>query len=134
MVFLIRDSIQQSGSEFLLLFAGSNIKTAPICPKAGLQLLLLSWIAQILSVAATESKELEEIVLSSLKSTIERIRALETERRNLMLEIEELKRMADAKAKALESEITMLRDEVKSLRILLSGEELDADFGQKKKR
>ena len=42
--------------------------------------------------------------------------------------------MADAKAKALESEITMLRDEVKSLRILLSGEELDADFGQKKKR
>ena len=72
--------------------------------------------------------------MSSLKSTTERIRALETERRNLMLEIEELKRMADAKAKALESEITMLRDEVKSLRILLSGEELDADFGQKKKR
>jgi hypothetical protein len=42
--------------------------------------------------------------------------------------------MADAKAKALESEINMLRDEVKSLRILLSGEELEADSGQKKKK
>jgi hypothetical protein len=72
--------------------------------------------------------------MSSFKSTIERIRALEAERKNLLLEIEELKRMADAKAKALESEINMLRDEVKSLRVLLSGEELDADLGQKKKR
>ena len=74
------------------------------------------------------------MAMSSLKSTIERIRALEIERKNLLLEIEELKRMADAKAKALESEINMLRDEVKSLRVLLSGEELDTDFGQKKKR
>ena len=72
--------------------------------------------------------------MSSFKSTIERIKALESERKSLMLEIEELKRMADAKAKALESEITMLRDEVKSLRILLSGEEMNSDFGQKKKR
>jgi hypothetical protein len=71
--------------------------------------------------------------MSSFKSTIERIRALEAERRNLMLEIEELKKMADAKAKALESEINMLRDEVKSLRLLLSGEE-DTDMGQKKRR
>ena len=74
------------------------------------------------------------MTMSSLKSTIERIRALETERKNLLLEIEELKRMADAKAKALENEITMLRDEVKSLRLLLSGEEIDAEFGNKKKR
>ena len=72
--------------------------------------------------------------MSSFKSTIERIRALETERKNLLLEIEELKRMADAKAKALESEISMLRDEVKSLRILLSGEEMDSDLAQKKKK
>ena len=77
---------------------------------------------------------LKEMTMSSLKSTIERIRALETERKNLLLEIEELKRMADAKAKALENEITMLRDEVKSLRLLLSGEEIDAEFGNKKKR
>ena len=51
-----------------------------------------------------------------------------------MLEIEELKKMADAKAKALESEINMLRDEVKSLRILLSGEEDAADLSGKKRR
>ena len=72
--------------------------------------------------------------MSSLKSTIERIRALETERKNLLLEIEELKNMADSKAKALENEINMLRDEVKSLRLLLSGEEIDDEFGHKKKR
>ncbi len=70
--------------------------------------------------------------MSSFKSTIERIRALETERQNLLLEIEELKRMADAKAKALESEISMLRDEVKSLRILFSGD-LESDIGKKKR-
>jgi uncharacterized protein (UPF0335 family) len=72
--------------------------------------------------------------MSSFKNTIERIRALEAERQNLMLEIDELKRMADAKAKALEGEISMLRDEVKSLRVLLSGEGLDADLGQQKKK
>lgn len=72
--------------------------------------------------------------MSSFKNTVERIKALEAERKNLLLEIEELKRMADAKAKALESEINMLRDEVKSLRVLLSGEELAADLGQKKKK
>ena len=53
----------------------------------------------------------EAETMSNFKSTIERIRALESERKNLLLEIEELKRMADAKAKALESEINMLRDE-----------------------
>jgi uncharacterized protein (UPF0335 family) len=79
-------------------------------------------------------KNAEGTSMSSFKNTVERIRALETERKNLLLEIEELKRMADAKAKALESEINMLRDEVKSLRILLSGEELEADSGQKKKK
>ena len=73
-------------------------------------------------------------LMSSFKNTIERIKALETERRNLLLEIEELKRMADAKAKALESEINMLRDEVKSLRILLSGEDLEVDSRTKKKK
>lgn len=72
------------------------------------------------------------VFMSSFKSTVERIRALETERKNLLLEIEELKRMADAKAKALESEINMLRDEVKSLRVLLSGEEIDADLRKKR--
>ena len=72
--------------------------------------------------------------MSSFKNPIERIKALETERRNLLLEIEELKRMADAKANALESEINMLRDEVKSLRDLLSGEYFEVDSRTKKKK
>jgi uncharacterized protein (UPF0335 family) len=76
----------------------------------------------------------KETAMSSFKSIVEKIRALEAERRNLLLEIEELKKMADAKAKALESEINMLRDEVKSLRTLLSGEEQEAELGQKKKK
>lgn len=72
------------------------------------------------------------MLMSSFKSTIEKIRALESERKNLLLEIEELKRMADSKAKALESEINMLRDEVKSLRLLLSGEETETDTRKKR--
>lgn len=76
----------------------------------------------------------ERGTMSNFKNTVEKIKTLENERRNLLIEIEELKRMADAKAKALESEINMLRDEVKSLRILLSGEELDADSGLKKRK
>jgi hypothetical protein len=72
--------------------------------------------------------------MNGIKSTIEQIRTLETERRNLMLEIEELKKMADAKARALESEISMLRDEVKELRLLLSGEDDLADLNRKKRK
>jgi hypothetical protein len=72
--------------------------------------------------------------MNGIKSTIEQIRTLETERRNLMLEIEELKKMADAKARALESEISMLRDEVKELRLLLSGEDDLSDLNRKKRK
>jgi hypothetical protein len=61
--------------------------------------------------------------MSSLKGTIEKIRSLENERKNILLEIEELRKMADSKARALESEVSMLREEVKSLRVLLNGEE-----------
>ena len=72
--------------------------------------------------------------MSSIKSTVEQIRAMETERKNLMLEIEELKKMADAKARALESEIMMLRDEVKELRLLLTGEDDVNNLNRKKRR
>ena len=74
--------------------------------------------------------------MSNLKSMVEHLRTLENERKNLLLEIEELKKMADSKAKALESEVSMLREEVKSLRVLLgAGEpEPEPDLGQKKKQ
>jgi len=64
---------------------------------------------------------------SGFKSTVEKLRKLENERKNLLLEIEELKKMADSKAKALESEVNMLREEVKSLRMLLGAEEPTPD-------
>jgi hypothetical protein len=72
--------------------------------------------------------------MSNFKNVVERLRNLETERKNLLLEIEELKKMADSKATALESEIGMLRDEVKSLRVLLGADQPELDLGQKKKQ
>ena len=72
--------------------------------------------------------------MNSFKNVVEKLKTLETERKNLLLEIEELKKMADSKAKALESEISMLREEVKSLRILLGAEETEPKFVQKKKK
>jgi uncharacterized protein (UPF0335 family) len=59
---------------------------------------------------------------SSLKSTIEKIKTLETEKKNLLVEIEGLKKIADAKAISLESEVGVLRDEVKSLKTLVGPE------------
>ncbi len=56
----------------------------------------------------------------SLKNTIEKIKNLEAEKKNLLLEIEGLKKMADAKAVALETEVGVLRDEVKSLKLLIN--------------
>jgi len=61
--------------------------------------------------------------MSSLKDTVEKLRNLEAEKKSLLLEIEELKRMADDKAAVLENEIATLRDEVKSLKTLMGHEE-----------
>jgi regulator of replication initiation timing len=73
--------------------------------------------------------------MSSFKSVVDKLKGLETERRNLLLEIEELKKMADSKAKALENEVSMLREEVKSLRVLLgTGEPEPPQEPPKKKR
>jgi hypothetical protein len=59
----------------------------------------------------------------SLKNTIEKIKNLEAEKHNLLLEIEGLKKTADAKAVALETEVGALRDEVKSLKILIGADQ-----------
>ncbi|MCL5948877.1 MAG: hypothetical protein M1490_00165 [Candidatus Bathyarchaeota archaeon] len=64
--------------------------------------------------------------MSSLKNTIEKIKTLEAEKKNLLVEIEGLKKMADAKAVALESEVGLLRDEVKSLKVLMNPSEPSA--------
>ena len=70
--------------------------------------------------------------MNTSKSMIQRLRKLETERNNLLMEIEELKKMADSRAKALESEVSMLREEVKSLRLLLGTDDLELELNQKK--
>jgi len=61
--------------------------------------------------------------MSSLKDTIEKIKNLEAEKKNLLLEIEGLKKLADAKATTLESEIAALREEAKSLKNLMGQEQ-----------
>jgi hypothetical protein len=65
--------------------------------------------------------------MSTFKSTIEKIRSLEEEKKSLLLEIEELKKMSEAKATALECEVNALRDEVKSLKTLMTGSEPKPD-------
>jgi hypothetical protein len=72
--------------------------------------------------------------MSSLKNTVEKIKNLEDEKRSLLLEIEGLNKMADAKATALESEVGALRDEVKSLKILINGLEPNAEQALKKNK
>jgi hypothetical protein len=60
--------------------------------------------------------------VSSLKSTIDKIKSLESEKKSLLVEIEGLKKMADARAATLETEVGMLRDELKSLKVLVGPE------------
>jgi len=61
--------------------------------------------------------------MSSLHKTIERIKNLEAEKQSLLLELDELKKMADAKASALETELASLREEVKALKTLMGQEQ-----------
>lgn len=56
---------------------------------------------------------------SNLKATIEKIKNLEAEKKSLQIEIETLRKMADAKADTLENEVSVLRDEVKALKVLM---------------
>ena len=65
-------------------------------------------------------------ILSSLKTAIEKIKTPEAEKKNLLFEIEGLKEIAETKAVTLESEVGLLRDGVKSVKILISGSEPSA--------
>ena len=57
--------------------------------------------------------------MSSLQNVIEKIKSLEAEKKRLLVEIDELKKLADAKVFALETEIALLREETKSLKDLM---------------
>jgi predicted RNase H-like nuclease (RuvC/YqgF family) len=50
--------------------------------------------------------------MSKSKAVGEKIKRLRNERRNLVHEIEEVKKQADSEATALESEVSMLREEL----------------------
>ena len=62
--------------------------------------------------------------MSSLQNTIQKIKNLETEKKSLLTEIDELKRMADLKVSALETEVASLREEAKTLKTLIGQEQL----------
>jgi hypothetical protein len=58
--------------------------------------------------------------MSGLKETIEKIKTLEAEKKNLLLEIDGLKKAAEAKAVALEKEVAILREDAKSLKLFIA--------------
>ena len=72
--------------------------------------------------------------MGSITDTIERIRGLEAEKQSLLMEIEELKKSVDSKAKALDCEVSNLRYEIQSLRALITREAEAEDFVPVKKR
>ncbi len=75
--------------------------------------------------AVEKIKGIEGAFVSTLKTLREKLKTLETERASLLLEIDGLKKMAEDKANALESEVGMLREEVQSLKQLLGVDELE---------
>ena len=60
--------------------------------------------------------------MSNFKDVIRKIKSLEAEKKSLLLEIDGLKKLADEKATALEREIASLRDDVRSLKMLMGQE------------
>jgi len=68
--------------------------------------------------------------MSSLKDTIEKMKSLEAEKKNLLMEIGELKKVADARNSNLESEIASLKDEIESLKSLLMEPEKEQESSE----
>jgi len=56
----------------------------------------------------------EKQKITSLKERIEKVRSLEAEKKGLLLELDELKKVADTKVTALETEVNAPGEEVKS--------------------
>jgi uncharacterized protein (UPF0335 family) len=63
--------------------------------------------------------------MSSLQNTIEKIKSLEAEKKSLLCEIDELQKMADAKASSLEAEVASLREEAKTLKTIMGQDKLN---------
>jgi len=63
--------------------------------------------------------EIREGLTQTLRALRKKINTLETERASLLVEIEQLKKVAESRANALEVEVKQLREEIRSLRELL---------------
>ncbi len=70
-------------------------------------------------ILAEKVKEIHEGLTQTLRFLREKINTLETERGSLLVEIEQLKKIAESRANALEVEIKQLREDVKSLKEFL---------------
>ena len=68
-------------------------------------------------------EEIHEGLTRSLRTLHIKTKKLELERVSLLVEIEKLKKVAESRANALETEVTQLREELKSLRELLGASE-----------
>lgn len=64
-------------------------------------------------------KDIREELMLTLTNLREKIKTLEIEKASLMTEIENLRKVAEARANTLENEVGTLREEVRSLRDLL---------------
>jgi chromosome segregation ATPase len=62
-------------------------------------------------------------LLQTLATLRARIKTLETERGSLMLDIEDLKQVAESRAEELEDEVARLREEIRSVREFLGSTE-----------
>lgn len=65
----------------------------------------------------------EDGLMTVLRELRKKIEALENERAGLFAEVENLKKVAEAKAGKLENEVSKLREEVKALKELLGENE-----------
>lgn len=74
-------------------------------------------------ILAVKISDIREGLQKTLRSLREKITRLETERLSLLVEIEKLKKVAESRANALETEVKGLREELKSLRELLGDNE-----------
>ena len=72
---------------------------------------------------AARLMEIREGLSQNLRVLREKIYVLETERAGLLVEIDQLKKVAESRASALEVEVKQLREELRSLRELLGASE-----------
>jgi hypothetical protein len=55
--------------------------------------------------------------MGGIRENVERIRTMEDEKKKLLLEIQELEKIADAKTAKLENEVLLLKEQIISLKV-----------------